>query len=328
VNSSHDRDQSIERLLRQSFRTPEADVTDSCLDAETLAAWMDGSLFGPALEVAQSHVADCSRCRAVVGAVARAEAAVPATAPVSRRWSTWLVPLTAAAAAVTLWVVVPRDAGVAPTITQPAEQGTNARAEERESVPPAAIQAPPTAQEQRADAAKDSAAQPESDSLQKQKSDLGAASTPSRSEEQLQAGAPPAPAAAREAFGAGSANTLARSSVVEIQIPSPDAAVRWRIVGPVVQRSTDGGVRWAPVSTGTSGELLAGAAPSANVCWLVGRGGVVVVSIDGRQFERVKFPEATDLSSVTATDERSAAVSTSDGRIFTTTDAGLTWERR
>ena len=327
MNSSHDRDQSIERLLRQSFRTPEGDVTDSCLDAETLAAWIDGSLFGPALEVAQSHVADCSRCRAIVGAVARAEAAVPAIAPVSRRWSAWLVPLTAAAAAVTLWVVVPRDPGVAPTVTQPVEQGTNAKVEERESAPPA-NQAPPAAQEQRADAAKDSAAQPESDSLQKQKSDLGAASSLSRSEEQLQAAAPPAPAAEREAFGVGSANTLARSSVVEIQIPSPDAAVRWRIVGPVVQRSTDGGVRWEPVSTGTSGQLLAGAAPSATVCWLVGRGGVVIVSIDGRQFRRVEFPEATDLSSVTATDERSASVSTIDGRIFTTIDAGLTWRRR
>ena len=95
-----------------------------------------------------------------------------------------------------------------------------------------------------------------------------------------------------------------------------------------MQRSTNGGARWEPVPTVTSGELLAGAAPSATVCWLVGRGGVVLVSMDGGQFRRVTFPEMTDLSAVTATDARSASVSTIDGRIFATTDAGLTWERR
>jgi len=325
VNSSHDRDQSIERLLRQSFRTPPQDVTDACLDAETLAAWMDRSLVGAALEVAQSHVADCSRCRAIVGAVARAEAAVPAIAPASRRWSSWLVPLTAAAAAVTLWMVVPRNTGLAPTTTQPAEQGTQAKVEERASAPP---QAPSATQEQRAEASKDSAPRLEADSLQKQKSDLGAAGTPSRAEEQVQAVAPPAPATGREGFQARSANTLAASAAAGIQILTSDSAVRWRIVGSAVQRSTDGGAGWEPVPTGTSSELLAGAAPSATVCWLVGRGGVVLVSTDGRQFRPVPFPETTDLSAVMATDERSAAVSTIDGRVFNTTDAGQTWERR
>lgn len=326
MNSSHDRDQSIERLLRQSLRTPQPDVTDSCLDAETLAAWMDGGLFGSALEVAQAHVADCSRCRAVVGSVARAEAAVPAITPVSRRWATWLVPLTAVAAAVTLWVVVPRNTDLAPAITQPAEQGTEAKVEERASAPPT-VQAPSAAQEQKADASKDSAARFEADSLRKQPSDQAPASTLSRADQRTRAAAPQAPAAER-GFQAGAANTLAASSAVEIQIPSPDSAVRWRIVGSAVQRSTDGGARWDPVPTGTNGELLAGAAPSATVCWLVGRGGVVLVSTDGRRFSQVAFPEMTDLSAVSATDERSASVSTTDGRIFNTTDAGLTWQRR
>jgi photosystem II stability/assembly factor-like uncharacterized protein len=61
---------------------------------------------------------------------------------------------------------------------------------------------------------------------------------------------------------------------------------------------------------------------------MVGRGGLVLVSSDGRQFRRVTFPEMTDLSAVAATDERSASVSTIDGRVFNTTDAGLTWQRR
>src|SRR5690348_9389993 len=135
---------------------------------------MDGSLFGPALEVAQSHVADCSRCRSIVGAVARAEAAAPALAPVSRRWPAWLVPLTAAAAAVTLWVAVPKNTGNAPTITPPAEQRTEAKVGEQELALPSpgpSVQTPSAAQEQTADASKDSAARFEADSLRKQQSD-------------------------------------------------------------------------------------------------------------------------------------------------------------
>jgi len=69
---SRKRDQSVERLLRQSLRTPRrAGATDACLNAETLAAWVDGGLTGAALEDAQSHVADCNRCQSVVGALAR-----------------------------------------------------------------------------------------------------------------------------------------------------------------------------------------------------------------------------------------------------------------
>ena len=65
-----------------------------------------------------------------------------------------------------------------------------------------------------------------------------------------------------------------------------------------------------------------------SVCWLVGRGGVVLLSTDGRNWRRVAFPEATDLSAVQATDARAASVSSADGRTFSTTDGGVTWVRR
>ena len=59
VDGPRERDQSTEQLLRQSLRTPQHDgVTESCLDAETLAAWADGALSGTALETVQLHVAE------------------------------------------------------------------------------------------------------------------------------------------------------------------------------------------------------------------------------------------------------------------------------
>ena len=41
--------------------------------------------------------------------------------------------------------------------------------------------------------------------------------------------------------------------------------------------------------------ILAGSSPSPRVAWLAGRGGAVVRTIDGSQWERVVFPETVDL---------------------------------
>src|ERR1700704_1939154 len=60
MNSSRKRDESIERLLRQSMKAPDdTGGTDSCLDAETVAAMIDGGLPVAALNAARVHVADC-----------------------------------------------------------------------------------------------------------------------------------------------------------------------------------------------------------------------------------------------------------------------------
>jgi photosystem II stability/assembly factor-like uncharacterized protein len=88
------------------------------------------------------------------------------------------------------------------------------------------------------------------------------------------------------------------------------------------------GAEWSAAPAGVTTALTAGAAPSMTVCWIVGRGGVVMLSTDGRTWKRIAFPETTDLSSVTAPDARSATVTTSDGRAFSTTDGGTTWIAR
>ncbi|MEO6236593.1 MAG: hypothetical protein ABIQ52_06305 [Vicinamibacterales bacterium] len=110
------------------------------------------------------------------------------------------------------------------------------------------------------------------------------------------------------------------------EILSPDANVRWRILTDGrVARSTDSGATWQPQSTGVAATLTAGSAPSTTNCWLVGPGGIVVVSIDGRTWQRVSFPEAIDLTSVRASDGAHATVTAADGRTFTTTDGGKRW---
>ena len=82
-----------------------------CLDAESLAAWSDGSLSSREREAAEAHAADCDRCLTMLATLTRT---LPAQADQSwwSRWLSvrWVVPLTAATAAVALWVAVPSDA--------------------------------------------------------------------------------------------------------------------------------------------------------------------------------------------------------------------------
>jgi photosystem II stability/assembly factor-like uncharacterized protein len=146
------------------------------------------------------------------------------------------------------------------------------------------------------------------------------------------AAAAAAPAATPEAAPADQRADSARparraANVLAVpEIVSPDPSVRWRIRGAAVEHSSNGGLTWETVRVGVA-ELTSGTAPTTTVCWLVGRNGVVLLTTDGQTWRRVPFPEITDLSAVRTVDAdgRAASVSTSDGRTFVTTDAGVTW---
>ena len=112
----------------------------------------------------------------------------------------------------------------------------------------------------------------------------------------------------------------------EIVVPSADGSTRWRITtSGMVQRSIDRGLTWENQPTGESAILTAGAAPSNTVCWLVGRGGVVLLTTDGRSWRRVPFPQTLDLIAVAASNDRQATVTAASGAKFTTTDGGRSW---
>jgi hypothetical protein len=138
----------------------------------------------------------------------------------------------------------------------------------------------------------------------------------------------PAEAGARmEAAAAPS--RMAFAAGLDVIVVSSNPATRFRLLpGGGVQRSADGGSTWRTEATGATETLRAGASPSPSVCWLVGGGGTVLLSIDGRTWRRVAFPESVDLLSVVAADQDNATVTTSDGRAFVTADGGQTWTLR
>jgi photosystem II stability/assembly factor-like uncharacterized protein len=117
----------------------------------------------------------------------------------------------------------------------------------------------------------------------------------------------------------------ASQAVALIESRQPGSSSRWRIVGGRQVEWSTSGTEWDAVALAPADDLTSGSSPSAEVCWLVGRRGLVYVTVNGTEFARVSFPEPVDLSSVTATDARNARVTSADGRSWITSNQGETW---
>jgi hypothetical protein len=108
-----DRDASMEQLLASTLKSRATAANGgACLDAETLAAWADGALDARERATAEAHAADCSRCQELLAAMVRTLPPEAAKSPWRMPSLTWLVPLTAAATALAIWVAVPKPAPV------------------------------------------------------------------------------------------------------------------------------------------------------------------------------------------------------------------------
>jgi hypothetical protein len=149
--------------------------------------------------------------------------------------------------------------------------------------------------------------------------------------------AAPAPKREQPAFVQGAAhNALATNEMVVVEAPfdrgartlvrSPDPQVLWRVSsGRYVERSVNGGTTWRVQWTNADASVVAGSAPSADTCWLVGRGGIVLRTIDANRWQTITPPAAADFTGVAAIDASSATVTTTDGRQFQTRDGGKHW---
>jgi Putative zinc-finger len=145
--------------------------------------------------------------------------------------------------------------------------------------------------------------------------------------------AAPAPAAAApspppQAFGTLAESVRAGTAESAIELSSRDSVVRWRLAGPgIVERSSDGGSSWERLDTGTRTVLAAGSCPSASVCWVVGRAGVVLLTTDARAWRRTSPPSSEDLIAVDARDATTAVVRSAQSQAYQTTDGGVSWTR-
>jgi len=109
-------------------------------------------------------------------------------------------------------------------------------------------------------------------------------------------------------------------------VTSPDSSISWTVHTNHVQYAENR--QPAPVQDflPTNNPITAGSAPGGKVCWLVGQGGSVVLTTDGRLWLSASSPTTSDLSAVTAKSARVATVTATDGHMYTTTDGGQTWK--
>ena len=401
---STDRDRSLEMLLCQRPQDEAASVAQ-CVDAEVLAAWMDGALSDQTLAQVEKHAGGCTRCQALLASMAKA---TPAVEP--RPWwravsAKWLVPIAAVATALLVWVSVgsrrerlttpPAQSAAttvptAPEPTTPPEPASPPTGQSAHSLADSVKERPielkkdavieQEARRKSATAAGNTAeAPPRLDALDKTADAVsarpragiaggvagGVASAP-YSVPPPAAPAQPAPASPPPQQAAGgpsqSRAAAAETSVAEtvkitpdmtakqlaadrgsstvafggtLEIRSPQSDYRWRIVPPSgIQRSVDGGATWSivdsvPVQVAAGAVpamvLTTGSSPSRDVCWIVGRAGVVLVTTDGATWQRRAVPGSPDLIGVRAADGRSATVTTADGHQYSTSDGGVTW---
>ena len=335
-----DRDRSIDQLLRQS-RPPAAKTAALCLEPETIAAWLDGTLSAKDRTAAETHAASCDRCQAIVAATMLS--APPSVKETSLRapFIRWMAPLALATAALLAWMIV-----APPSRQVPAAPLTESAPAARFEPPPEPSAAVPATTEQ-----------PKVDANLKAKERLrderaAAAAAPPPAVAPTAAPPPPAPSTLaqlekRADLAKANADTAARPKLEAAQekpeqamretaaisppvltIASPDPAVRWRVTSPGrVEHTIDGGVTWTPQDVGDVVIIRAGRSVSTDVAWLVGHDGVVLVTSDGRTWQRRNIGEAIALVDVVPTDARSATVTAADGRKFTTRDGGATWIR-
>ena len=337
MSRESDHDRLIERLLRGTSGEDArpAGAANACLDAERLAAWADRGLTGAESAEIEAHLADCARCRALAAAFVATEPVRAEVERPGRRPIRWVLPLAAlgAAAAIVVAIIHSRPSNAppaeltqlqktapleAPTSPAPVSAAPTTRAKTPATPAPAApardqAREKPRAAANNVDERRDAGgvselAAPPSNLRKVDETAKSAAAAPSATVAEFPTAPSPAVAAQRRQLGS----------------PLP----RWRVLASgQVERSLTNGASWEPIAIDPSVFVTAGAAPSAAVCWLVGHQGVVLSSTDaGAHFSRVPPPAVVDLVSIRATDALHATVGAADGRTFTTSNGGASWE--
>ena len=109
-------------------------------------------------------------------------------------------------------------------------------------------------------------------------------------------------------------------------VRTPDPKVLWRIPEQGLQKSEDGGATWRQADLPVANARIAFiAAPSAQVCWVAGRGGIILRTTDGTHWEAIASPAHADFVQIAAENASSATVATAEGLRFQTSDAGKQW---
>jgi hypothetical protein len=144
-----------------------------------------------------------------------------------------------------------------------------------------------------------------------------------KSKQQVEVPAKPNLYAKKDAKAAPASNGVGAAARV---VQTADPKVLWQIPEKGILKSEDGAATWRPVDLPVANaHVVSIAAPSAQVCWLVGRDSLILLTTDGTHWQSIAPPESADFVEVTAENASSATVATAEGLKFRTGDAGKHW---
>ena len=343
VGNEHDQDKWLGGMLRRSAGAP----ADACLDAETLAAWADGGLDAKASAAVELHASNCSRCAGVLAAMERTAPAVStAHAWTPARLVRWLVPMTAAATAIAIWIAVldrpmtPVEPAPAHDMTFSAEPGARTaeqtpagpEPETRNREPGISNREPRTGNLERGTRNLESRADLRADAPSVRQDELQPRDEFRRervapAEPRDAAAAAPVAAAPESAASPPTAQPTAAAPSAAVEPPSPFAT---EVLTGTLRESTETLARRTTVSDDS-------VSPSnPQVRWRIADAMFVERSTNGgKTWTRTasvpgastnKAP-AVRIAAVRAVDANRAVVGTSDGAQFYTTNAGRSWTR-
>lgn len=184
---------------------------------------------------------------------------------------------------------------------------------------PAAVPAPPVAAPAAAEKAADARAQ-----------NAAAADTARAATSSVSAPAPSAPKLAELSQGQGQTQggaSAAFSASAPLLLRARGGNVMWRISGPVIEQSTNGGAAWT-TEFRAANVVSAGVVAADDTVWLVGSGGLVLRRPATGGWRVVPAPVMDNLVSVSDAGATSVTVRSANGRQFQTRDAGVTWTTR
>jgi hypothetical protein len=173
-----------------------------------------------------------------------------------------------------------------------------------------------------------------SNTAKKKSSARPAASAPAAAPSRLVAGSNFAASNARDAAERvriqQAQMSMSSSLLAGFVVLTPDSNVQWMVSDSgSIGRSEDAGKTWEYESLETHDHFIGGSAPTVKICWLVGEHGAILRTTDGETWTTVRPPVVSNFegfAGIEATDESSATVTTADGRKFSTTDGGKTWD--
>lgn len=113
-----------------------------------------------------------------------------------------------------------------------------------------------------------------------------------------------------------------------IVIMTPIDQYAWRVwPGGKIEYSFDSSRTWELQKSGVTTDLTGGSAPSAKICWVIGKTGTILLTTDrGKHWKKITSPIKEDIGGIYARDGKRASIWTaSHKQSFETNDGGVTW---